>query len=599
MNFVIKKGVLKKIEGSERETSIIIPNGVTSLEKWSLFNNYDNLTSITIPDSIIDVGFLRYITKKENWDDISVSNENVKFSSIDGVLYNKSLTELIRCPTGKVSCNIPDGVTSIAADAFCFCENLRSVTIPNSVTKIWTNAFSNCKELTSITIPCDVTRIEPLTFAHCIELVSVIIPDRVMSIEQYAFMGCFNLTSIRIGDNVEYIEDAFTCCNRLSSILVSNKNIFFKILDGVLYRNNLTELVMCLPNKGECFIPDSVTAIGKSAFDGCKKLTSIIIPESVECIGESAFESCSNLKSIILPNSLESIESYTFTSCTNLTSIIIPNSVTSIGQYAFNDCTNLISIIIPESVTNFGDNIFDGCQKHTIYASANSHAENYAKDNDINFMAKSDNMPTVAKHGHETKPANSVVKNRPKGLDFITSSEDQLYNDFYDSSDDSDEPLGGCIFLISVKSEDIASIIVERYANQCGESGLSKYDVVTSDDGIPVHLFRELGICMFEISNEGEYGGPLPESQETLTDIVKYWVKNFFRNDESRNFEGYELDQYIESAEYLEMMNNLKYKGTYYQGRFKYSEDIADCIDPSHMRGFAFAESYIADYISD
>ncbi|MEA4939322.1 MAG: leucine-rich repeat domain-containing protein [Christensenella sp.] len=599
MKFEIEDGVLENVEATDSETSMIIPDGVGSVGFLNFFN-FLNLASITLPDSLYDVQGLRDLPKLDNWDNILVSKGSKFFTSLDGVLYNKSMTELIRCPTGKVGVNIPDSVTSIGDKAFSFCVNLTSVSIPEGVTSIHAGAFSHCRKLTSMIIPFNVTDIESGSFDDCTELSSIIIPDLVTSIGDNAFRSCKNLTSIIIGDNVKHIGDrALIDCSKLSSILVSDKNIYFEILDGVLYGNNMTELVKCLQNKNECIIPDSVTTIGIAAFSFCDKLTSIIIPASVKYIGESAFVACTNLKSIILPNSVESIEYGTFMSCTNLISITIPDSVTSIDNGTFDGCESLASIIMPDSITSIEDNTFEDCPNLTIYAPENCYVESYARENGIAFVAKSDHFRVGANQWHETNSSRSVAKNSCNGLDFITSSEDQLYNDFYDSFDDSDEPFGGCIFLISIMSEDIVSIIVERYADQCGESGLSKYDVVTSDDGIPVHLFRESGICMFEISNEGEYGGPLPQSQETLTDIVKYWVKNFFRNDESRNFEGYELDQYIESAEYLEMMNNLKCKGTYYQGRFKYSEDIADCVDPSHMRGFGFAENYIDDYISD
>ena len=59
--------------------------------------------------------------------------------------------------TEVTSVNIPNGVTSIADNAFIMNENLTSVTIPNSVTSIGGSAFFNCKSLASITIPNSVT----------------------------------------------------------------------------------------------------------------------------------------------------------------------------------------------------------------------------------------------------------------------------------------------------------------------------------------------------------------------------------------------------------------------------------------------------------
>ncbi|MEE0974940.1 MAG: leucine-rich repeat protein [Muribaculaceae bacterium] len=41
-------------------------------------------------------------------------------------------------------------MTSIGDGAFCYCENLTSITIPNSVTSIKRSAFEGCSSLTSI-----------------------------------------------------------------------------------------------------------------------------------------------------------------------------------------------------------------------------------------------------------------------------------------------------------------------------------------------------------------------------------------------------------------------------------------------------------------
>lgn len=55
-------------------------------------------------------------------------------------------------------------------------------------------------------------------------------------------------------------------------------------------------------------IPDAVTKIGWSAFDGCTALESVTLPISLKEIGVWAFRNCSSLKTIIVPDSLTKVE---------------------------------------------------------------------------------------------------------------------------------------------------------------------------------------------------------------------------------------------------------------------------------------------------
>ena len=118
-------------------------------------------------------------------------------------------------------------------------------------------------------------------------------------------------------------------------------------------------------------IPNSVTSIGSSAFEGCSGLKSVTIPNSVTSIGEEAFRDCSSLTSVTIPNSVTSIDKGTF-SCSGLTSVTIPNSVTSIGEDAFCGCSRLTSVTIPNSVTKIGSYAFSYCRNLTSVTIGNS-----------------------------------------------------------------------------------------------------------------------------------------------------------------------------------------------------------------------------------
>ncbi len=112
----------------------------------------------------------------------------------------------------------------------------------------------------------------------------------------------------------------------------------------------------------EITIPESVISIGRGAFEGCSDLREITIPESVTKIGYGAFAGCSGLREIIIPESVTEIGDGAFGECSDLREITIPESVTQIRMYAFGECIGLRKITIPESITKIGSSAFEGCR---------------------------------------------------------------------------------------------------------------------------------------------------------------------------------------------------------------------------------------------
>ena len=155
----------------------------------SAFENCDDLTSVTIPNSVKSIG------------------DNA-FSSC----------------TGLTSITIPNSVTSIGNNAFDYCKNLTSVTIPNSVTTIGDYAFWVCESLKSITIPNSVTSIERYAFWDCSSIKSITIPNSVTSLGWGgAFDNCESLTSVNIGNSITTIMGgAFGGCKNLTSVKIGN-----------------------------------------------------------------------------------------------------------------------------------------------------------------------------------------------------------------------------------------------------------------------------------------------------------------------------------------------------------------------------------------
>ena len=132
------------------------------------------------------------------------------------------------------------------------------------------------------------------------------------------------------------------------------KNVVIE--DGI---TNLPSCTGCLSSTTtNISIPNSVTTIGYSAFEGATGLTSLTIPNSVTSIGNNAFKSANALKSLVIPDSVTSIGDGAFFDAYSLETLELGKGLTSIGAYAFRQPVSLTSLVIPDTVTSIGDSAF-------------------------------------------------------------------------------------------------------------------------------------------------------------------------------------------------------------------------------------------------
>ncbi|MCD8091143.1 MAG: leucine-rich repeat protein [Clostridiales bacterium] len=225
-------------------TSVVVESGVTHIGNNN-FNGCENLTGVSVSDTVETISSSAF-GSCTNITDYIVDENNTAYCSVDGVLFTKDKTELIKYPTARTaSYTVPDSVTSLGG--FSQCRGIKSAVIGGGTAGIKASAFMSCSSLTDVVIGSGIT-----------------------SIGQSAFYGCSNLTSVIIGEDVTSIStQAFAYSGLESAVL-----------------------------------PPGITAVNNWTF-GCSDLKTIAIPSGVKSIGSAAFMGCLDLTDVYYGGSEE------------------------------------------------------------------------------------------------------------------------------------------------------------------------------------------------------------------------------------------------------------------------------------------------------
>ncbi len=338
--------------------SITIPYSVTMIGDYA-FTGCTSLTSITIPYSVTEIGSDPFMSCP-SLSAINVDSENPKYCSENGVLYNKTKTELIKYPNGKTdsSFTVPNSVTNLYLSDM---PGLTTLNIPNSVKKL---RLGNMPGLTALNIPNSVT---DLSLGNMPGLTALNIPNSVTDLSLGNMPG---LTAINIPNSVTRLYLSNMPETSLPNI---PNSVTYLILSNV---NGITSLNV--PNTVESLSLYSCTslktvdlqegALENVSFRDCSALTSVNIPDCVTRIygstyGDGGFRGCTSLTRVKLPKGLTEIPAHTFYGCKSLKKISrLPATVTKIGENAFYGCRSLEEIEIPAGVTEIPKGTFCGCR---------------------------------------------------------------------------------------------------------------------------------------------------------------------------------------------------------------------------------------------
>lgn len=137
-----------------------------SLWGYQPFKDTTNLVAVVLPTGY---AYGADFSGCKSLASISISENSESYASVDGVLYDKDVTNLILYPAGKTatSFTVPDTVTTISGSAFCKNTYLTSVITPDCIDTIKSFAFSGMTSLTEVTLGESLTTIEAYAFSGC------------------------------------------------------------------------------------------------------------------------------------------------------------------------------------------------------------------------------------------------------------------------------------------------------------------------------------------------------------------------------------------------------------------------------------------------
>ncbi len=322
--------------------------------------------------------------------EIKVAENHPDYKSVDGVLFNKDGTTLLRYPANRKAAEYttPAGVKTIGSYAFQGTSSrLKDIVIGDGVKTIKAFAFQN-SQAESITIADTVTSMEKLCFYGCPYLESVKLSSGMTTLVTSAFWNCENLSALQIPASVNTIESsAVGNCQNLASIEILAEHL--TSVGGNAFSNLSSAFTITVANDAakalvvasgiseDQVIVKSVTppAPSGSTFTVNGVLYQIITtPED----GKSGTVQIGDGKNGITASGVLTIpaviqngdNSYDVVSVASnalkgstVTELHLPASVKTLADQALYEATELTAFEIPSGVESIGMNAIAGCSK--------------------------------------------------------------------------------------------------------------------------------------------------------------------------------------------------------------------------------------------
>lgn len=254
---------------------------------------------------------------------------------------NEQITKATILRSVKTPLNKVLPVTDVSDRAFENKNSLQEVIIPDGLITIGEYAFYNCRNLGKVSLGNTVKTIKSWSFSWT-GLKSLGLPSSVETIESRAFSSNKNLEYVMLGKGLKTIGSyAFAGCEKVSEVEIEDLASWCGVSITDEYANPMLY--------SNCF---SIRG---------KEQTSLNIPSGVERIKRYTFAYCTSIKELNLSPYVKTIDNYAFKN-SGLTKIENTGNVTSIGEGAFGFCKDLESVVLSEPMQQVGNNAFRRCE---------------------------------------------------------------------------------------------------------------------------------------------------------------------------------------------------------------------------------------------
>ena len=337
-----------------------------------------------------------------------------------------------------INLTLPNSLMYINDYAFDYCENLRSITFGNSLLEIGYEAFYNNESLTNLQFPNSLQIIGQQAFMYCDSLRSVSFGNSLKIIEDHAFSQCDLLTEIVIPDSVTKIGIGAFYCDSIKRVTIGTSLV--EMEDNAFEWKNIRSLTW---NAKRCKTvggsdPDSFTSHPDHSHMKHDNLDSLVFGNEVEYIPAGICYMAVKLDSIAIPQTVTAIGSSAFEDCSLLTKVVIPDKVTLIEQHAFEGCSALETFTclnpVPPTLGYQGSSKFVNtilripCQSFTAYKQSNwnNFFTNYEASSHYQLLVSSadESMGTTTVGNINCDNGTVQIKATPKtGFAFVSWSD--------------------------------------------------------------------------------------------------------------------------------------------------------------------------------